>query len=144
MQFGLKCRNANAFQVRWRINWEFATDSSAWPIHENRTLAETMHANALQVGMPKWSDADQQFAKAFQRAMGARETGLVTEVSPDLSGREVIPDNEKMGGPSDDVGDIMWSVPTAMLGFPSNIPGGTFHHWSSAVAMATPVAHKGA
>ena len=30
------------------------------------------------------------------------------------------------------------------LSFPSNIPGATGHHWTSAVAMATPVAHKGA
>ena len=38
----------------------------------------------------------------------------------------------------------MWTVPTATLSFASNVPGGTGHHWSSAVAMATPVAHKGA
>ena len=61
-----------------------------------------------------------------------------------LSGRESIPDSEKTGGASDDIGDIMWSVPTVRLGFPSNIPGATGHHWTSAVAMATPVAHKGA
>ena len=51
---------------------------------------------------------------------------------------------EKTGGASDDIGDIMWSLPTATLSFPSNIPGATGHHWTSAVAMATPVAHKGA
>ena len=28
--------------------------------------------------------------------------------------------------------------------FPSNIPGGPGHHWANAVAMATPIAHKGA
>jgi aminobenzoyl-glutamate utilization protein B len=30
------------------------------------------------------------------------------------------------------------------LRFPSNIDGSTFHHWSSGIAMATPIAHKGA
>ena len=30
------------------------------------------------------------------------------------------------------------------LRFPSNIPGLPGHHWSNAVAMATPIAHKGA
>ena len=76
--------------------------------------------------------------------MGVTERGLSTRVATELRGRETIPENEQTGGPSDDIGDIMWSVPTVTLGFPSNIPGATGHHWSSAVAMATPVAHKGA
>ena len=36
-----------------------------------------------------------------------------------------------------------WKLPTVTLGYPSNIPGLQGHHWSNAVAMATPVAHKG-
>jgi aminobenzoyl-glutamate utilization protein B len=117
---------------------------SAWPNHGNRALSEALHANIQQVGMPEWSEADQQFARAFQRAMGAPERGLGTEVSRTLSGRELVPDNQKTGGFSDDIGDIMWNVPTATLSFPSNVAGATGHHWSAAVAGATPVAHKGA
>jgi aminobenzoyl-glutamate utilization protein B len=117
---------------------------SAWPGHGNRAIAEAFHANILEVGMPAWSDADQQFARALQRAMGTAERGLVTQVPQTLGGRELIPDEQKQGGPSDDIGDVMWNVPTATLTFPSNVPGVTMHHWTAAVAMATPVAHKGA
>jgi aminobenzoyl-glutamate utilization protein B len=117
---------------------------SAWPGHGNRAIAEAFHANILEVGAPAWSDADQQFARALQRAIGAPERGLVTQVLPTLSGRELIPDEQKQGGTSDDIGDVMWNVPTATLIFPSNVPGVTMHHWTAAVAMATPVAHKGA
>ena len=117
---------------------------SAWPQHGNRPIAQAMHANITQVGMPPWSEADQQFARAFQRAQGAPERGLSTTVPQALSGRESIPDSEQTGGASDDIGDIMWNIPTVRLSFPSNIPGATGHHWTSAVAMATPVAHKGA
>jgi aminobenzoyl-glutamate utilization protein B len=35
-------------------------------------------------------------------------------------------------------------VPTITLRYPSNIPGLPGHHWSNAIAMATPIAHKGA
>ncbi len=35
-------------------------------------------------------------------------------------------------------------MPTVTLRFPSNIPGGPGHHWANAIAMATPIAHKGA
>jgi len=48
-----------------------------------------------------------------------------------------------VSGGSDDIGDISWKLPTVTLRFPSNIPGLQGHHWSNAVAMATPIAHKG-
>src|SRR5688500_16861694 len=89
---------------------------SAWPGHGNRPLAEALHANIVSVGMPRWSEADQRFARALQRAIGAPERGLATQVAPTLNGREVIPDDQKQGGTSDDIGDVMWNVPTATLG----------------------------
>jgi aminobenzoyl-glutamate utilization protein B len=66
-------------------------------------------------------------------------TGLNTE----LEKIDVPPEEPKSGG-SDDIGDVSWNVPTVTLEFPSNIAGSTGHHWSSANAMATPIAHKGA
>jgi aminobenzoyl-glutamate utilization protein B len=65
--------------------------------------------------------------------------GLKTEVE-ELG----VPLEEPKSGGSDDIGDVSWNVPTVTLRFPSNIEGGTGHHWSSAMAMATPIAHKGA
>ena len=47
------------------------------------------------------------------------------------------------GGGSDDIGDISWNVPTVVLRYPSNIPGGPGHNWANGVSMATPIAHKG-
>jgi len=35
-------------------------------------------------------------------------------------------------------------VPTITLRFPSNIPGLPGHNWANGIAMATPIAHKGA
>ncbi len=117
---------------------------AAWPQHMNRPLAESIHANMLDVGLPKWSDADQRMAKAVQKMLGAEERGLATEISEELRGREDIPDSQRRGGGSDDIGDISWVVPTVSLRFPSNIAGGQGHNWNKAIAMATPIAHKGA
>ena len=113
---------------------------AAYPRHFNKPIALAMHRNMLAVGMPEWSEDDQEFARAFQEFMGAEEiTGLNTEVS------EVgEPLEEPKSGGSDDIGDVSWNVPTVTMRFPSNIDGRTFHHWSSGIAMATPVAHKGA
>ena len=35
-------------------------------------------------------------------------------------------------------------MPTVTLRYPSNIPGGPGHNWANGIAMATPIAHKGA
>ena len=117
---------------------------AAYPMHSNKTLAEAMHANIQQVGMPEWSDADQRMARAVQRMLGTEESGLSTELDEELRGREATPVREQRGGYSDDIGDIMWTVPTVTLGFPANISGGQGHNWNKAIAMATPIAHKGA
>jgi aminobenzoyl-glutamate utilization protein B len=112
---------------------------AAWPSSMNRPLAEAMHANILRVGLPDWSDADQALAKAAQAMMGQREPrGLPTEVAQELRESE-----QGTGGGSDDIAEVSWNVPTVRLRYPANIPGMTGHHWSSGVAMATPIAHKG-
>jgi aminobenzoyl-glutamate utilization protein B len=113
---------------------------SAWPQHMNKVVAETAYANIQKVGMPAWSDDDQAFAKAVQRLVKSREQGLLTEVGR-LQGPTAASAN--MGGGSDDIGDVSWAVPTVTIRYPANIPGLPGHHWASAIAMATPVAHKG-
>jgi len=115
---------------------------SAWPGHFNKTVAETMHANIEKVGLPTWSEADQALAKAVQREMKVPEIGLATKINP-MRGRESIPDEEKRGGGSDDIGDISWNVPTVTLNYPSNFQAGPGHNWANAISMATPIAHKG-
>jgi len=118
---------------------------AAWPRHYNRALAEAIHANIQQVGLPTWSAEDHALAKAVQELFGDEPRGLATEVPKELRGREQIPEDEKRGGGSDDIGDISWVVPTVALRYPSNIPGGgPGHNWNRAIASATPIAHKGA
>jgi aminobenzoyl-glutamate utilization protein B len=115
---------------------------SAWPQHMNKTLAETMFANIKSVGLPQWTEADQTLAKALQTELKVPVTGLATEIR-ELRGRETMEDDEKRGGGSDDIGDISWNVPTVSLSFPANIQAGPGHNWANAIAMATPIAHKG-
>ncbi len=115
---------------------------SAWPSHMNKTLAETMYANIKTVGLPQWSEADVALAKATQRELKVPEIGLATEIR-ELRGREKMEDDEKRGGGSDDIGDISWNVPTVSLSYPANFQAGPGHNWANAIAMATPIAHKG-
>ena len=121
--------------------WTSRIIGTAAPQHMNRTIAETMYENIKAIGLPEWDDADQTLARAVQRELGNATTpGLATEL--DAIGTHVR-EEDKRGGGSDDIGDVSWNVPTVTLRFPSNIPGLPGHHWSSAITMATPIAHKG-
>ncbi len=111
---------------------------TAAPRHFNKPIAEAAYANIQQVGLPQWTEDEQAFAKAVQRTVKGKEEGLASEVKklePPLAKPE--------SGGSDDIGDISWTVPTITLNYPSNIPNLPGHHWSNAMSMATPIAHKG-
>jgi len=113
----------------------------AAPNFGNKPLAEAAYANIQAVGMPKWSADDQAFARAVQEANGRKVEPLKSSIA-ELSTPENRP--RSLGGGSDDIGDIMWTVPTITIRFPSNIPNMIGHNVLSAMAMATPIAHKGA
>jgi aminobenzoyl-glutamate utilization protein B len=134
---------ADGAALMTNTKWTSRVLGTAWPRHTNRAVAEAMHANIQHVGLPTWSDADVALAKATQRVMKVPEIGLATGPIGALRGREVIPDDEKFGGPSDDIGDVTWNVPTASLSYPANFQAGPGHNWANAIPMATPIAHKG-
>jgi aminobenzoyl-glutamate utilization protein B len=113
---------------------------SGWSGHFSRPIAEAMYRNIQAVGTPKWDEKDQALAKGIQRELGQPDSGLSSR-----PGRLGGPVNEatRMGGGSDDIGDVSWNVPTITLNYPSNIPELPGHNWANAISMATPIAHKG-
>ncbi len=123
----------------------------AAPQHANKPMAEAAYENFKMVGLPEWTEDDKAFAQAVKRENTVsfvsyvdpeeEEDLLVTELSP-LSTPETR--GPSMGGGSDDIGDIMWNVPTITIRYPSNVPNTIGHHVTAAMAMATPIAHKGA
>jgi aminobenzoyl-glutamate utilization protein B len=129
--------------VTWR------TLGTAWPQHFNKPVAEAMSENIKQVGLPQWSEADQTLAKALQRELKVPERGLATQIgragagSDGGSGGGPGANAAAGGGGSDDIGDVSWNVPTVTLRYPANIPNLPGHNWANAIAMATPIAHKG-
>jgi len=114
---------------------------SGWSGHFNKPIAEATANNIRMVGLPEWSAEDQLLAKSLQCEIDSpRKDGLASELGNVISGPSV----GSTGGGSDDIGDVSWNLPTVTLRFPSNIPGLPGHNWTDAIAMATPIAHKGA
>lgn len=141
---GIKIANGAATMTDTKMKYQVL--GTAWPGHFNKALAEIMYKNIKTVGMPQWTDADNQLAKAVQKLLDAPKkdqygkeiNGLQTSIDT-LQGSVPF----SWGGGSDDIADIAWNLPTIVLRYPANIPGTKGHHWGDAIAMATPIAHKG-
>jgi aminobenzoyl-glutamate utilization protein B len=135
-EFGKQIASGAAMMTGTKYTYEIV--GSAWPPHYNRPMTEVALKHIKKIGMPVWSADDQLLATSLQKELDSPETkGLKTEVDTTV----ITPPS--MGGGSDDIADISWSLPTITLWYPSNIPGLPGHHWANAIAMATPIAHKG-
>lgn len=146
---GMKIAEGAALMTDTKFTYEIL--GSAWPVHTNRPIAATVYENIKKVGLPAWSADDQLLARASQIELQAPKieglaikldsVGLPVSSAPVvmMGGQAMTP----LGGGSDDIADISWSLPTVVLRYPSNIPGLPGHHWSNAISMATPIAHKG-
>ena len=106
--------------------------------HANKTLAQVLQTNIELVGMPEWSEEENNFAKALQKEMGAEENGFPTEPQK-LSEPNAI----QVGGGSSDVGEVTLVTPTATINFPGIPPGAIGHHWSFVTSTFGSAAWKG-
>jgi len=134
-------RTADAAAMATDTTVEHKLLGTAAPNFGNKPLAELAQANIEAVGMPHWTADDQAFAKLVQETQNRKVERLRDKVTP------LHPEGEERvstGAGSDDIGDIMWTVPTITIRYPSNIPNMIGHNVTSAMAMTTPIAHKGA
>jgi aminobenzoyl-glutamate utilization protein B len=109
--------------------------ASAWPQLVSKTIAEAIQKNVDMVGMPTWTEEEQQRAKDFQKSAEKPVIGLRTAVTP-LGGRP-------QAASSNDSGDVSWVVPAGSINFPAAIPGIEAHEWHAAVFPVSSISHKG-
>jgi aminobenzoyl-glutamate utilization protein B len=115
--------------------WDVKYAASAWPQLANKTIAEAVQKNIDAVGVPKWSDEEQRFARDFQKFAEKPIVGLRSDPVP-LGGR-------RQATSSNDNGDVSWVVPAGMVNFPASVPGIGYHEWKAAVTPVSSISHKG-
>lgn len=141
---GIRIANGSAMMTNTNVKHRIL--GAAWPGHFNKDIAEAMYKNIKTVGLPTWSNEDQQLARAVQKLVDAPKKDQLGKPIDGLNTKlDTLKAPEKFfwGGGSDDIADVSWTVPTVVLRYPSNIPGTPGHNWADAIAMATPIAHKG-
>src|SRR6266849_4253678 len=115
--------------------YEYQIDAAGWPQLGLKSIAQAIQNNIETVGVPKWTDEEQRFAKDFQKVAGRPVLGLRTTPVA-LGGRP-------QASSSNDNGDVSWVVPAGLLGFPSSVPGIAYHEWKAAVTPVGSISHKG-
>ena len=106
--------------------------------HGNKGMAELIQRNIELVGMPEWTEAENEFAKSLQKELGSNQNGYPLTV-----GRLRPPSTVEVGGGSSDVGEVTLIAPTASLSFPGGVPGAIGHHWSAVAGYYGSAAAKG-
>lgn len=115
-----KCAEAAAMATETEVEREIITVTH----HKipNKTLAECLRDNMLEVGVPKFTDEEQEKAKAIQRAVGQPETGLPTELMPFEGGYTVLCDTS----------EYSWNAPYASPWIAMGMQDCGWHHWGVA------------
>ena len=106
--------------------------------HSNKALAEAIQENIDLIGMPDWTEQENDFAKALQKELGREATGYPTK--PEQLSK---PPEIQVGGGSTDVGDVTLVTPTTTINFPGFVPGAISHHWSTVTSNYGSTAWKG-
>ena len=106
--------------------------------HSNKGVAETIQRNIELVGMPEWTEKENEFAKSLQKELGKDQDGYPVKF------KTLKPPSEtQVGGGSSDVGEVTLIAPTATLNFPGVVPGSVGHHWSTVTSNYGSAAWKG-
>lgn len=103
----------------------------------NMAGAQIIHKNFLWLGPIPFTEEDQKFARAIQRATGTAETGLKAEVEP-LADKPGEPE-----GGSTDVADVSWAVPTLHLSVTTAPADAPWHAWPVVASGGMSIGHTG-
>lgn len=101
----------------------------------NDTLNGVVQRELERVGAPPFDAADQEFAKAMQKELGAEPAGLATRVAP------YGPKNGSTA--SSDLAEVSAVVPVVELGVATRPLGTAAHHWAQTACAAHPVGFRG-
>jgi aminobenzoyl-glutamate utilization protein B len=96
-----------------------------------------VHANLSWLGGITYTEEEQEFARAIQRATGVEPKGLKGEIQPF---RDPKPDPP---GGSTDVGDVSWVVPTLHFSVTTAPASAPWHAWPVVACGGMSIGHKG-
>jgi aminobenzoyl-glutamate utilization protein B len=104
----------------------------------NHTGARLLDRNLKWLGPITYTAAEQEFARAIQRAVSIPEKGVVGEPQPLKEPAPAEPE-----GGSTDVGDVSWVVPTLHFSATTGVWNSPWHAWPVVATGGMSIGHKG-
>ena len=118
------------------VESKFTIQTGCYEMLVNLAGAKLLQQNLTWLGPIKYTDQEQQFARAIQRATGTDQKGLDGEIKP-----LEVPRPDPPGG-STDVADVSWIVPTLHLSV-TTAPQSVWHAWPVVSCAGMSIGHKG-
>jgi aminobenzoyl-glutamate utilization protein B len=118
------------------VEVKFTIQTGCYEMLVNETGAKLLQQNLTWLGPIQYTEQEQEFARAIQRATGTQEKGLNGAIKP-LETRRPDPP-----GGSTDVGDVSWVVPTLHLSV-ATAPESAWHAWPVVACGGMSIGHKG-
>ena len=118
------------------VESKFTVQTGCYEILVNLAGAKLLQQNLEWLGPIKYTEAEQEFARAIQRATATEQKGLNGQIKP-----LETPKPDPPGG-STDVGDVSWVVPTLHLSV-TTAPESAWHAWPVVASGGMSIGHKG-
>jgi aminobenzoyl-glutamate utilization protein B len=109
--------------------------AGSWEVLIMESGAKLLDANLRWVGAPKYTAAEQDFARTIQRATDVPAVGMDDAI-------QALDGQEEEGG-STDVGDVSWIVPTLNLTVATSPKAAPWHAWPVVATGGMSIGHKG-
>jgi aminobenzoyl-glutamate utilization protein B len=120
---------------------------------ENRVLAEAAIANMREIGAPKYTEEEEEFAAKLAESIPRekKRISLMKSNLPDAMDLMDVNLNTKIydpigagtkGGGSSDVADVAWNTPTVQFRTAYTIVGAPGHSWQNTASNGTSIGHK--
>jgi aminobenzoyl-glutamate utilization protein B len=119
------------------VESKFTIQTGDYEMLVNMAGAKLLQANLNWLGPIKYTEEEQNFARAIQRATGVEEKGLNGAIQPL---EEPKPDPP---GGSTDVADVSWIVPTLHVSVTTAAEGAPWHAWPVVACGGMSIGHKG-
>lgn len=118
------------------VESKFTVQTGCYEILVNMAGAKLLQQNLEWLGPIKYTEAEQEFARAIQRATGTEQKGLDGGIKPLEAPKPNPP------GGSTDVGDVSWVTPTLHLSV-TTAPEAAWHAWPVVASGGMSIGHKG-
>jgi aminobenzoyl-glutamate utilization protein B len=112
-----------------------SVQAGSWEMLTNMAGAKLLNSNLEWVGPVKYTEQEQAFARAIQKATGVPEVGMDLAIQP-LEGQD-------LEGGSTDVGDVSWVAPVLHVTVATSPKDAPWHAWPVVATGGMSIGHKG-